>query len=760
MSSVSKRIESQPVRLLYLALYVGLLLIVSWGASGTLLPPVDTKGLWFYAGLAALVLGELIGTPLFVRPADTIAYVISALSVLIGVNPANSQGSASDVFAWRLALALSVLLLCVAVGAVVLKDQKDGWRNKLGQALFSITSVFGTATLVFSGLFTVLLFLFHRHQARELLFLTVGWMVVVAFRPIERIGAVVSRIARVWGDDSISGDSVGVIVGHASPGMLLFRDDSSSLEPGDTVLARNDAGIPSVGIVLDRVGYVDGRWNRAILTGLLGPSESVALLSEDAVLDTVRRLPASAAARVPGLKEEVTRLREKIVGVVAPGTRSERLLVDVTNLKLALSEGQLLEVSISERPTLYQVIEGTAKEEILREKNTRGYAVAEARKIGTWNAEAGRFEKVNWLPSVNQTVELASYPPAQFTGRSVGHFPGTGYTVTIDVHQLVTHSATILGVLGSGKSFLGIEVVERILEAGCRVLCLDLTDQYAQELEPYYDKEAHRKVREHLRKIGEEGKLRVAKNVEEGGSINEFKGAVVKVAKKLIDPQGDKKLLVLDPSEFEVWRQDSRPFQNEASMATLTPAEITRIFADAVLEAAQELGMTKDARACLVLEEAHSLVPEWNAVASDGDRTATNGTARAILQGRKFGFGCLLVTQRTASVTKTILNQCNTVFALRAFDATGTDFLRNYFGDEYSSLLSSLEDRHAVVFGRASSCKAPVLIRLNDRDAFLAAFRRKGPAASDPSVDSTQEIEPEPAKQAVSDSSLVDDAGG
>src|SRR5690606_4689027 len=108
-------------------------------------------------------------------------------------------------------------------------------------------------------------------------------------------------------------------------------------------------------------------------------------------------------------------------------------------------------------------------------------------------------------------------------------------------------------------------------------------------------------------------------------------------------------------------------FQGEASMATLSPAEITRIFADAVLEAAQEQGMTPSARVCLVLEEAHTLVPEWNAVATDGDRVATNGTARAILQGRKFGFGCLLVTQRTASVTKTILNQCNTIFALRAF---------------------------------------------------------------------------------------------
>lgn len=45
-----------------------------------------------------------------------------------------------------------------------------------------------------------------------------------------------------------------------------------------------------------------------------------------------------------------------------------------------------------------------------------------------------------------------------------------------------------------------------------------------------------------------------------------------------------------------------------------------------------------------------------------------------------YGFGCLLVNQRTANVAKTILNQCNTVFAMRTFDDTGKAFLANYLG--------------------------------------------------------------------------------
>jgi hypothetical protein len=53
---------------------------------------------------------------------------------------------------------------------------------------------------------------------------------------------------------------------------------------------------------------------------------------------------------------------------------------------------------------------------------------------------------------------------------------------------------------------------------------------------------------------------------------------------------------------------------------------------------------------------------------------------------------------------------------------------KNYIGEDYAGVLSTLEDRHAVVFGRASSCRDPVLTRLNDRDDFTRMFREAQPA--------------------------------
>jgi hypothetical protein len=260
-----------------------------------------------------------------------------------------------------------------------------------------------------------------------------------------------------------------------------------------------------------------------------------------------------------------------------------------------------------------------------------------------------------------------------------------------------------------------------MLLANIKVIALDLTNQYATELTPYYDGAAEQTNIDALKATGPPGKANVKMNVAEGGSVETFKAELKKqMAAFLTDPNA--KMRIYNPTSFEIWRQDSKPFSGNASMAQLTPTEITRIITETALELCSTT-ITAQAKLCIVFEEAHSLIPEWNAVASEGDKAATNGTAKAILHGRKYGLGCLVITQRTANVTKTILNQCNTVFGLRVYDATGMEFLSNYIGSDYSSVLSTFENRHAVVFGRASSCSDPVLVRLNDRNKFLSLNR-------------------------------------
>src|SRR5690606_29778531 len=87
-------------------------------------------------------------------------------------------------------------------------------------------------------------------------------------------------------------------------------------------------------------------------------------------------------------------------------------------------------------------------------------------------------------------------------------------------------------------------------------------------------------------------------------------------------------------------------------------------------------------KVCVVLEEAHTVIPEWNFLGIEEKRASAlvNSIGQIALQGRKYGVGIVLVAQRTASVSKTVLTQCNTIIAFQQFDKTSADFLGNYMG--------------------------------------------------------------------------------
>jgi uncharacterized protein len=417
---------------------------------------------------------------------------------------------------------------------------------------------------------------------------------------------------------------------------------------------------------------------------------------------------------------------DDLVGIVDEQTTIEKLHFEVFN-NSEIEEGRLVEVEINNESVLYQILDGLTKEDIVFQKNKYGYARAEAIKIGIWDIETKKFKPAKWLPNINTPVFLKKTVKYEAELSTIGHFPKTNYTVGLkDINVLVTHNTAILGILGIGKSMLSIELVERMIIEKIKVICIDLTNQYSKLLSDYYDLDEEEKILNSLYKLGTSGKSKVSKHVEEGGSIKDIRDSIMSDLRTFV-AEDSNYLKIYNPAKFEVWRQDSKPYMNEASMASLTPTEITQIISECALEICQESGMSDKAKVCLVYEEAHSLVPEWNSVACEGDKAATNGTARAILQGRKYGLGCILITQRTANVTKTILNQCNSIFAMRTFDDTGKSFIANYIGSDYSDKLSSMQERHAVFYGKASTSENPVLIRLNDRDDFLKIFRAKYP---------------------------------
>ena len=722
---MSERVLSQKARFLLLLVEVGILCLASYLAFGEPFPPNNDKGFWFYAALLGLILGSRLDTPFFVKPADVVLYAApAAIALALG----SSWGAWDDGERVAFVIAIGYTAIAAILGAVAILTlgAPSSGLAKVSNAAKALAEVLGTPKSIFTAVILFALYAFHRGSALEIGLIAGAWAFTVVLAPLETAIHLARKLKRILtGSEKVEASAV--VVAYQTPGLVLVRKSGTvAIRAGDVMAVNDPTGNYKVCLVVDYVGRDDGMLLRLVEVGEGSISKVLAmrltsLQPNQAALISVDDL---TSAQHGLLNDE-----RMLVGIVAPDTSLDRLFFEVSDDE-NLEEGKLVEVQVAGRTVTYQVVNGLTREEVVQQKNTYGFSRAQAQKIGEWDTQTSRFKGSKWLPRPNAPVFLKTVESFEPLVAAVGHFPGTNYPASIkNIHELVTHNAAILGILGVGKSMLAIELVERMIAAGIKVICLDLTNQYAAELDDYYDGEYEAKCLQAIQRAGAQDRDASAENPEEGGSLPNLRKAFRNDLEDFLREDNARMLKIYNPAQVVGSKQVSEAktyqvsgvWQRGAALWSVTPVEVTRIVSETVLSLLQDR-MSAEARVCLVYEEAHSLVPEFNSVATPTDREATNGTARAILQGRKYGLGCLLITQRTANVTKTILNQCNTVFAMRTFDETGKDFLSNYIGKDYASSLSSISERHAVFFGKASSCENPVLIRLNDRETFRQTF--------------------------------------
>lgn len=125
----------------------------------------------------------------------------------------------------------------------------------------------------------------------------------------------------------------------------------------------------------------------------------------------------------------------------------------------------------------------------------------------------------------------------------------------------------------------------------------------------------------------------------------------------------------------------------------------------------------------VVLEEAHRYLGES---ASNMARTAANRIAR---EGRKYGVGLMLVTQRPSELPDTALAQCGSLVAMRLTNSADQSKIRSALPDTVATIaavLPSLRTGEALISGEALALPARALLDLPD----------PLPMADDPSLES------------------------
>jgi uncharacterized protein len=123
----------------------------------------------------------------------------------------------------------------------------------------------------------------------------------------------------------------------------------------------------------------------------------------------------------------------------------------------------------------------------------------------------------------------------------------------------------------------------------------------------------------------------------------------------------------------------------------------------------------------IVLEEAHIFLP------AEGDSSAHRTISRIAKEGRKYGIGLCIVTQRPVEIESTVLSQCGTMIALRLTNSADRQKVEAAMPDDLgalSGMLPALRTGEGMVLGEAM----PIPSRIQ----FFRA--RKRPRGDDPEM--------------------------
>lgn len=113
----------------------------------------------------------------------------------------------------------------------------------------------------------------------------------------------------------------------------------------------------------------------------------------------------------------------------------------------------------------------------------------------------------------------------------------------------------------------------------------------------------------------------------------------------------------------------------------------------------------------LVCEEAHRYVPNRGEAQYEAAQEAIKRIAK---EGRKYGIGLLLISQRPSEVEATVLSQCNSWIVLRITNDSDREHVKSILPDSMAGLtkmLSGLRRREAIFVGQAATIPSRIMMR-------------------------------------------------
>lgn len=650
-----------------------------------------------FSALVLLAFTVLLVEPFFTRPTDVIA---AGTSVLLLLAPSRDLLAPWGAWYWLLGGYVLTAVILATTALLLLSVEKDpnSLQNRTSDVLKTTVVTLAGGKVQYFALFLLTLIFFVPPATTPFISLSLFAGLVVLADP-QRLGRLIPKA--VVKKTTAVGTLFGVQGANTFLIRLLPSAERGAVAIGDLLEFRygmDGTGRVRRAIALEHFHLDSSLWVRALChPDIAERSQDLPLLS--------RHESGAVYLRSEG---RVSDFLNDVLGVVQHGSEIGTLRFRQVGRGRAV-EGDLVQVPFEGDAVLYQVVNARVNLEPLSERNETDLVVGEAVQLGRWDSARATFDRFGWVPDARLPVTKArpeTVPQPGSNEIQLGLIPGTDFPVLLNREEAITHHTAVLGVTGAGKSVFTRHLIRQLVDdKNLRVVVVDFTREWKERL-------STGEVAQMITDAKSQELWKAIDVIDE--QMGEFKNkrdkALIVQSKKLLH-QGFTEAL----EEFLKGDDQVRVFELPGVSQVEGVLEYTQWFFTTLFHLARTQKCF-GRRVCVVLEEAHTVIPEWNFIGINdkGAQALVNNISQIALQGRKYGIGFIVIAQRTATVSKTVLTQCNTIVAFQCFDATSIEFLSNYVPSAVAAALPNLRFRRALAFGKAIRGSVPLMFDVPD----------------------------------------------